>query len=211
MTRGEKFIQDMTAKGLDEEQLRKFVETGNCIGFLGLCCSDCPFKCRRCRDNAVIANYFKGEIEEETKMKASEIKEFPSARRNTLSEMREVIDAMESGKSIEFKYVGDSETARWFDNRNTPPDFINCVYRVKPEETKKNLRPFKTVQEFINAAGGLGAIWLKRKTERYAFQVNGIDYAVNATPICIDSAWLSFDNVFECYTFADGRPCGVEE
>lgn len=85
----------------------------------------------------------------------------PSTRRNTFSEMREVIDALGAGKPIQFKYVGDGVTASWIDNRNTPPDFINCVYRVKPDETKKCWRPFRDVQEFVDAAGGLGAIWIR--------------------------------------------------
>lgn len=66
MTRGDKFIQDMTAKGLDEEQLRRFVKTGICLGVIGFNCADCPFCDRDCHSKSV-AKYFRKEIKEETK------------------------------------------------------------------------------------------------------------------------------------------------
>lgn len=145
-------------------------------------------------------------------MNPNNIKNIPPIRRNTPSEMREVIDAIEAGKPIQYKCVSDGETGIWQDTIEVAPNFHFNVYRVKPEAPKKLWRPFRDVQEFINAAGGLGAIWLKRKTGRYAMQVTSIEYADNsAEPICVDYTWLSLDNVFEGYTFADGRPCGVEE
>lgn len=136
-------------------------------------------------------------------------------KRNTIAEMHLIIDAIAEGKKIQFQNLDTNHPGEWKDipvDRDFCPNFADAVHRIKPEEPEKRWRPFKDVQEFINTAGGLGAIWLKRKTGRYAMQVTGIEYADNsAEPICVDYTWLSLDNVFEGYTFADGRPCGVEE
>lgn len=67
MTRGDKYVQDMVTRGLDEEQLRRFVETGNCVDFDTLFCTFCPFGHRTSCPNNDVANYFKEEIKEETK------------------------------------------------------------------------------------------------------------------------------------------------
>lgn len=98
--------------------------------------------------------------------------------RNTIQEMREILDAIEAGK---------------------------------PEEPKNKWRPFKNVDEFIKAAGGLGAIWLKCKTTYLTLFVIGIDNKDKDRPIRVGTCWESFDKLLEYYTFADGTPCGVEE
>ena len=67
MTRGDKFIQDMTARGLDYEQLYRFVKTGDCTNYDTLFCTLCPFGYRTSCPNNDVANYFKEEIKEETK------------------------------------------------------------------------------------------------------------------------------------------------
>lgn len=66
MTRGDKFIKDMTARGLDDEQLYKFVKTGDCTDFYTLFCTHCPFGHRTSCPNMDVVNYFNEEIEEET-------------------------------------------------------------------------------------------------------------------------------------------------
>lgn len=127
---------------------------------------------------------------------------------NTIKEMRDILDACEQGKQIQW-YDPDTDTWKDLDINHDNLNF-NFIHRIKLKEQKK-WRPFRDVQEFIDAARGLGAIWLKKKLSRYSFQVTGLDYAWTQIPICIDSRWLSFKELLEDYTFADGRPCGVEE
>lgn len=61
MTRGDKFIHEMTAKGLDEKQLRWFVTTGDCQSYDALKCEDCPCAFGLCADEDVVA-YFEEEV-----------------------------------------------------------------------------------------------------------------------------------------------------
>lgn len=211
MTRGDKFIQELTSKGWDEEHLRIFVETGDCGG-IALACSNCPFIGRDCPIKDVsedVIKYFKEEIKEETEMKSSEIADLPPIRRNTIAEMREVVDAIEAGKPIQYKCVSDGETGIWQDTIEVSPNFHFNVYRVKPEATKK-LRPFKNVDEFIKEAGGFGVIWLKRKIDKQMMLVTALGGKGSTKPIFI-SSWVNFNVLLADYTFASGRPCGVED
>lgn len=132
--------------------------------------------------------------------------------RNTIKEMKEIIEAIEAGKPIQCKCVSDGDDGVWEDTTNNAyPNFYYCVYRIKSEEPKKKWRPFNNLEEFINAAGGLGAIWLKRKDINRMQLVISIDYDDNDKPIRVCSVWESFNKLLENYTFADGTPCGVEE
>lgn len=125
---------------------------------------------------------------------------------NTIKEMKDILDAIEQGKEVQWYSV---KSDVWFDSVNgSYPNFHDCKYRIKPE---KKWRPFNNLEEFINAAGGLGAIWLKRKDINRMQLVISIDYDDNDQPIRVCSVWESFNKLLENYTFADGTPCGIEE
>lgn len=80
-----------------------------------------------------------------------------------------------------------------------------------PEEPKKEWYPFDNVDEFLKAAGGLNAIWLKRKADNQMILVTSIGNSDSSDPIRLTSSWVSLSDIFEHFTFADGTPCGVEE
>lgn len=125
---------------------------------------------------------------------------------NTIKEMKEILDAIEHGKKIEAwsDYYG-----KWIDGVNTP-NFRDYHYRIKPEEPKKKWRPFKDLDEFIKAAGGLGTIWLKCKEDGKLLIVTAMDTRDCHLTIHV-SGWYSFAELLTFFTFADGTPCGVEE
>lgn len=125
--------------------------------------------------------------------------------RNTIEEMKAVIDGIESGKDIEFLR---DDNSTWEDTPNRRPDFLHCKYRVKPEQPKKQWRPFKNVDEFLKGAGWLGTIWLKHKKTNYLHLVT----CFNDTAIYVTTyGWKRVESLLGYYTFADGTPCGVEE
>lgn len=129
---------------------------------------------------------------------------------NSIKEMKEIIDAIEQGKDIQYKCINDDDDT-WDDFSPVNPDFITFRYRIKPEEPKKKWRPFKDVDEFITAAGGLGAIWLKDKENLQLELVTSINYRASFEPIRLANSWVCLSVLLLNYTFADGTPCGVEE
>lgn len=128
--------------------------------------------------------------------------------RNTIQEMKSILDAIEQGKAIQ--RCCDVENNKWEDFVTLRPNFGYNIYRIKPEEPKKKWRPFKNVDEFIKAAGGLGAIWLKRKTDGVFRIVTALENNC-VTCIRLSATWESFESIFRDWTFTDGTPCGVEE
>lgn len=130
---------------------------------------------------------------------------------NTIKEMKEILDAIEQGKPIQAQTVDTDCTAEWDNNTSTMPNFFSFRYRVKPEAPKKRWRPFNDVDEFLKAAGGLGAIWLKSIEYNQMRLLISVDYDEKERPIRLDFGWVAFDTLLESFTFADGTPCGVEE
>lgn len=127
-------------------------------------------------------------------------------RFNTIDEMIEICQAIKDGKEIEYY----NRFSREWASASLPVNFAALCYRIKPEEPKKKWRPFKDVDEFLKAAGGLGAIWLKCKFSNSMLLVTAIDGRDCCNPIRL-TAWVGFSNLFDDFTFADGTPCGVEE
>lgn len=126
-------------------------------------------------------------------------------KKHTITEMKEIIEAIDQGKAVQW-YDSATNTWRDFDFNHDNPNF-NFEHRIKPEEPKKRYRPFKDAEEFIKAAGGLGAIWLKDDNTNSAFLITGHTNDL----LLINNSWANFGFVLKIYTFADGRPCGVEE
>lgn len=130
-------------------------------------------------------------------------------KHNTISEMRNIIDALEKGRKVQFQQIGTKD--EWREYNGNTPNFFSFRYRIKPDEPKKEWYPFNSVDEFLQAAGGLTAIWLKRKADNQMILVTSIDNSDSSDPIRLTSSWVSLSDIFEHFTFADGTPCGVEE
>lgn len=128
--------------------------------------------------------------------------------RNTISEMKQILEAIEEGKNIQFTYDGINwnDADRCF--KPYAPDFMHNKYRVTPE---KKWRPYRNSFEFLKGAGSLGAIWVKAKGTEHLYMVTKIDGSDDKSAVHVDHLWLSYSILFERYTFADGTPCGVEE
>lgn len=139
-------------------------------------------------------------------MNPNDIKNIPPIRRNTPSEMREVIDAIEAGKPIQYKCVSDGETAIWQDTIEVAPNFHFNVYRVKPEESKKRWRPFKERYEFMLTAYQ-NVHWIVSKYTGRFYLVTIID----KDGVIVDGVPVTWDSLFKDYTCTNGTPCGVEE
>lgn len=132
---------------------------------------------------------------------------------NTIKEMKEILDAIEQGKTIQYQSVHETHRNDWIDHTYSDAalNFFDYRYRIKPEEPKKKWRPFKDVDEFIKAAGGLVAIWLKDKENLQLELVTSINYRASFEPIRLANSWVCLSVLLLNYTFADGTPCGVEE
>lgn len=139
-------------------------------------------------------------------MESSEIEDFPAVRRNTLPEMREILDAIEAGKAIQYKYVGDGETVSWIDTINTSPNFTHRVYRVKPEEAKKHWRPFDGITELHDAIDRHGA-WVINTYNHQHCQI----VAYDQRRALIGQTTYTYEEILHNFIFVDGTPCGVEE
>lgn len=129
--------------------------------------------------------------------------------RNTTAEMRQVLDALERGENVQF--TGDGVNWLGIDKFDKPyaPDFMHNRYRAQPKESKKGWMPFGTVDGFIRAAGGLGAIWLKSKNNKRMRLVTDVECSDRFQPIKVGSYWENFMSILENYTFANGTPWGV--
>lgn len=126
---------------------------------------------------------------------------------NTIAQMRQILEALEQGKPIQAQTVNTDCPDEWDNSTSNTPNFFAFRYRIKPDEPQKKWRPFKDVNEFIKAAGGLGAIWLKEKYSNSAFLIFGYTNDL----LLINNSWANFGFVLKIYTFLDGTPCGVEE
>lgn len=133
-------------------------------------------------------------------------------KRNTIEEIRQVLDAIEQGKEVQYQSVSKTNSDEWIDltSRGAALNFFDYCFRIKPEKPEKKWRPFKDADEFIKAAGGLGAIWIKPKKANQMQLVTSIN-AYDSDPIHSGFSWKSYKNLLEDYTFADGRPCGILE
>lgn len=130
------------------------------------------------------------------------------AEHNTIAEMRTILDAIEQGKEVQFRLIdGRNE---WVKFVLKTPDFCSYRYRVKPEEPEKKWRPFKDADEFIQAIGGLGTCWFRRKSDGQLQLLTVIERKDKDVPIRL-AGWMSFNTLLFDYTFADGTPCGVLE
>lgn len=137
--------------------------------------------------------------------------------RECTQKMLPLMQAYAEGKEIQIKDIH----GQWQDCGE--PSFSELEsYRIKPAET---YRPYKDINELCEAwkqltgrtaiKNTMPLIWVKpkrdlRNTDSVAIigfcQENDFDNSV-----LIDSTWLSFQELFDNFTFLDGTLCGVKQ
>ena len=121
----------------------------------------------------------------------------------TIKEMVDIMQAYERGEQIQVKGSG----IEWIDIVSPKWDWINYEYRIKP---KPEFRPFKSVEEFLEAQKEHG-IEVKNILTNTVYNVF-INF--KGEILMRDKYSFSFiDNVCEMFgyfTFLDGTPCGKE-
>lgn len=71
-------------------------------------------------------------------------------KRNTIAEMKEIIEAIEQGKSIQWFNVTKD---KWDDTTNKRPNFTDSTYRIKPE-TEETLLTNRELAKWIAQGNG---------------------------------------------------------
>lgn len=126
--------------------------------------------------------------------------------RNTITEMKSILDAIEQGKAIQFTYDG----MNWNDtdkfNKPYAPDFMHNKYRIKPKEPEKKGRPFTSAKELDKAIAEHGPFICNVETG-----IRIIIDAYNSKEVRVLGMERPMEELFKNYTFADGTLCGVEE
>lgn len=134
--------------------------------------------------------------------------------REDANELWQIIKAYGEGKDIQFQTADGT----WVDNEDmdiTP----NWKYRIKPEEPK--YRAFKSCDELIEKwnkdicphiqpKNTMPLIWVMDKvySKGDTELITGYTKVGN---VLINGTNFPLQSLFECYTFLDGTPCGVEE
>lgn len=127
--------------------------------------------------------------------------------------------AYEKGKTIQYFPIGGEF---WVDCENEPTWDIYRKYRIKPEKESKEDKyvPFENTQEFIEAwekkyptnkdrpNGTMPLIWIASKElkNNISLITDFGDYGISTSCFV-----MSFNDLFEKYTFADGSVCGKKE
>lgn len=122
----------------------------------------------------------------------------------TIREKIEIMQAYERGEQIEFIYEG----MEWRNASNPAWDWNHFDYRVKP---KTKYIPFDTAEEFLVAQRVRGeTVEDKESGKRINLYVNKNGTVVGTE--LLSNIWIisNLQNIFRCYQFKDGTPCGKE-
>ena len=120
--------------------------------------------------------------------------------REEAKELLPIIQAFAMGKTIECKDLFGS----WAEAK-CPSWSNNFEYRIKPEP---KYRPFKNQEECWNEMHehtNFG--WLKRNSTGRYVHIS----VISSDDLMFGSEGYSYKAAFECYTFVDGTPFGIEE
>ena len=123
----------------------------------------------------------------------------------TTKEMIEVMQAYERGEQIQIK---SEKKDCWDDICNPVWDWGTFDYRVKP---KTKYIPFDTAEEFLVAQRVRGEIIEDKESgKRINLYVNKNGTVVGTE--LLSNIWIisNLQNIFRCYQFKDGTPCGKE-
>ena len=117
----------------------------------------------------------------------------------TVHEMIQIMQAYERGEQIENYYRGEwvlCEKPKW--------NWGYAEYRVKP---KPEFRPFKSVEEFLEAQKEHGT---ETSTGELLFINSDNTIYIDRWAKGLDSGKCSFEYLFKNFKFADDTPCGKE-
>lgn len=120
--------------------------------------------------------------------------------REEAKDLLPIITAYAEGKQLEYF----SKNCIWEDC-NAPAFYENVKYRIKPE---KEYRPFSSVEECweeLKKHKPFG--WIKDIESGYYILISVL--SEDDITISRHSGW-DFKGLMRCYTFADGKPFGIE-
>lgn len=112
----------------------------------------------------------------------------------TIDEQIAVMQAFKKGKDIECK-LKDSKASEWVNARNPCWNFLNYVYRAKPEPEPPKYKPFSFEDDLLGKSI-IGQEFKGIITGQTMYRV----WAINVS--------LSYLELLDSYTFSDGSPCG---
>lgn len=70
--------------------------------------------------------------------------------RNTIQEMKAVLDAMEQGKEVQYQQIGTND---WEKYAGKTPNFFSFRYRIKPE-TEETLLTYRELNRWLAQGNG---------------------------------------------------------
>ena len=131
----------------------------------------------------------------------------------TTKEMIEVMQAYERGEQIEFISKSLRSSADWTTMTQEPEwNWSDFDYRVKPKPT---YRPYKNAAEFLAAQKEHGINIRLKKHNYYGLPLYITNILIgiqlpkgDGSTVDID---LSYEELFQDYTWQDETPCGVKE
>lgn len=122
----------------------------------------------------------------------------------TTKEMVEIMLAFDRGEQIQIL----DKRGIWEDIRQPSWNWAGCDYRVKP---KTKYIPFDTAEEFLAAQRVRGEIVEDKESgKRINLYVNKNGTIIGTE--LLSNIWIvsNLQNIFRCYQFEDGTPCGKE-
>jgi len=138
----------------------------------------------------------------------------------TDKEKIEVMQAHIEGKLIQCRHL---ERDNWKDVTDPVWNWRFWEYRVKPEPKKSSYRPFKDIAELVEwwekhycdknrPEHTMPLVWVKFKDDGSTEDARLItEFWNDGVIVGSNGSTTRWQDLFEKYTFLDGKPCGVEE
>jgi len=125
--------------------------------------------------------------------------------REEAKEMLPIIQAYAEGKTIQYRNI----EGEWEDIKVPSFDGFPSDYRIKPEP---KYRPFQTKEECWNEMLKHQPFgWINNKNTKDYYSIISISKIAKSTKASIDDYEYEFNEIFNCFTFADGTPFGIKE
>lgn len=125
--------------------------------------------------------------------------------RKEAAELSPFIKAFSEGRIIEYSSITDVSKA-WREVKDFPIEMINNFkFRIKPEP---KYRPFKNAEECLKEMSKHTPFgWLKGINRDIWTQIS---YVRNEGIETANSGSASYESLFDCFIFFDGKPFGVK-
>lgn len=143
----------------------------------------------------------------------------------TTKEMIEVMQAYDEGKQIQYRLVHENEWTDWtrpwtIKEYKISWDWSNFDYRIKPEVKEPQYCPYESVDEMIEDYKErfnvniqpyiMPTIWVQLRFDKF-LKLPIIGYCNGGVRIGNkddNDDWITFDYLFDIYTYLDSSPCG---